>query len=343
MKKLWIGLLLGVGVLAIAQGSSALIEAARKEGKLVSYGSPADWAGYGYVSDVIQKRYRIKHTDTDMSSAEEIAKWEAERNAPVSDVGDIGLQFGPIAADRGLLMAYKHSKWNDIPAWAKDADGFYSASYYGTIAFVVNTRVVKNVPKTFKDLLKPEYKGQVAIQDPRRAANAQYAVIAASMANGGSEDNLQPGINFFVQLQKSGNLKPVAPNRDTLSKGEVGIGLIWDFQGLAWRKNVPGLVVQIPQDATTYGPYATVIVKTAPNPNAAKLWIETVMSDEGQIAFARSGARPIRANVKLPADLALTLLPEAQYKAAKPISNWKNMENISKQIGEKWTAEVLGQ
>lgn len=343
MKKLWIGLGLLVGIFALAQSMDALKAAAKKEGKLVSYGSPADWAGYGYISDVFNKQYRIKHTDTDMSSAEELQKWEAEKASPVSDVGDIGLQFGPIAADKGLLLAYKNSKWADIPDWAKDADGYYAATYYGTIAFLVNTKIVKNVPKSFKDLLKPEYKGMVAIQDPRRAANAQYAVIAASFANGGSENNLKPGIDFFAQLQKSGNLKPVLPNKDTLAKGEVGIGLLWDFQGLAWRKDIKGLVVQIPQDGTTYGPYATVIAKTAPNPNAAKLWIETVLSDAGQIAFARAGARPIRSNVKLPADLALTLLPEAQYKAAKPVTNWKNMEAIAKQIGDMWTTDVLGQ
>lgn len=342
MKKAWIVLAVAVGVFALAQSLQALIDAAKKEGQIVSYGSPADWAGYGAISEIM-KKYGLKHTDTDMSSAEELQKWEAERNKPVSDVGDIGLQFGPIAAERGLLMAYKNSKWAEIPAWAKDTDGYYAATYYGTIAFLVNTKIVKNVPKTFKDLLKPEYKGLVAIQDPRRAANAQYAVIAASFANGGSENNLQPGINFFAQLQKSGNLKPVLPNKDTLSKGEVGIGLLWDFQGLAWRKDIPGLVVQIPQDATTYGPYATVIAKTAPNPNAAKLWIETVLSDEGQIAFARSGARPIRSRVKLPKDVEAGLLPTRDYLYAVPISNWKNMENISKQIGDKWTTDVLGQ
>jgi len=341
MKKLWIVLGASISIFVLAQTMDALVAAAQKEGQIVSYGSPADWAGYGAVSDIM-KKYGLKHTDTDMSSAEEIAKWDAEKNNPVSDVGDIGLQFGPIAVNKGVLLPYKNSRWKEIPAWAKDADGYYAATYYGTIAFLVNTKVVKNIPRTFKDLLKPEYKGMVSIQDPRRAANAQFAVIAAAFANGGSEDNLQPGIDFFAKLQKSGNLKSVLPDKNTLSKGEVGIGLLWDFQGLAWRKDIPGLVVQIPADGTTYGPYATVINKYTTRPNAAKLWVETVLSDEGQIAFAKSGARPIR-KVQLPADVQAGLLPERQYIAAKPIKNWKNMENISKTIGEKWATEVLGQ
>ncbi len=337
--KFGAGVFVTLGVVALAQ--AALLDAAKKEGQIVSYGSPADWAGYGAVSEIMQG-YGLKHTDTDMSSAEEVAKWEAEKSSPVSDVGDIGLQFGPIANAKGLLLNYKNSYWKQLPAWAKDKDGAYTATYYGTISFLVNTNIVKHVPKTFKDLLKPEYKGMVAIQDPRRAANAQFAVIAAAFANGGSENNIQPGIDFFAKLQQIGNLKPVLPNKDTLSKGEVGIGLLYDFQGLAWRKDIPGLVVQIPADGTTYGAYATVINKYSLHPNAAKLWIETVLSDAGQIAFAKSGARPIR-KVKLPDDIRANLLPERQYIAAKPITNWANMTDIGKKIGEKWATEVLGQ
>jgi putative spermidine/putrescine transport system substrate-binding protein len=341
VKRFLVGIVAVIGLVAVAQSLSNIITLAKREGQVVSYGSPADWAGYGAVSEIMTKKYGLKHSDTDMSSAEEIAKMDAEKNNPVADVADIGLQFGPIAQNKGVLLAYKNSYWNQIPAWAKDTTGYYSATYYGTIAFLVNTKVVKNVPKTWKDLLKDEYKGMVAIQDPRRAANAQFAVVAASIANGGSENNLTPGIEYFAKLQKSGNLKPIAPNKDTLSKGEVGIGLLWDFQGLAWRKDIPGLVVLIPADGSTFGPYATVINKYTKRPYAARLWIETVLSDEGQIAFARSGARPIR-KVKLPKDIEDGLLPDAQYDAAKPITNWKNMENISKNIGERWATEVVG-
>ncbi|MDX2005795.1 MAG: extracellular solute-binding protein [Meiothermus sp.] len=343
MKKSWMTIgVVAVGLVALAQTLNALVDGAKREGQIVSYGSPADWAGYGAISEIMTKRYGLKHSDTDMSSAEEIAKWDAEKNNPVADVGDIGLQFGPIAEDRGVLLAYKHSKWNEIPAWAKDANGLYSATYYGTIVFATNTKIVKNPPKTWKDLLKPEYKGLVGLSDPRRAALGQYAVIAASFAGGGSENNIAPGIKFFADLQKAGNLKPVQPSKDLLAKGEIGVNIMWDFQAFPWKKDLPELNIQVPQDGSTFGPYATVINKYTRRPNAAKLWIETVLSDEGQIAFAKAGARPIR-KVKLPKDVEDGLLPEAQYDAAKPITNWRNMENISKGIGEKWATDVLGQ
>ncbi|MBI4860011.1 MAG: extracellular solute-binding protein [Candidatus Riflebacteria bacterium] len=335
-------LALALVISARAADPEALAAAAKQEGQIVTYGCPADWAGYGAVAEMLQKKIGLSHTDTQMPSMDEITRMAAEKDKPVADIADIGLQFGPIAQDKQVLLAFRHSKWDEIPAWAKDANGLYSATYSGAMAFLVDTKTVKNVPRSWKDLLKPEYKGMVTLQDPRAAANGQFAVIAAAFANGGSEDSLTPGINYFAQLQKSGNLNTAAlPDKDTLLKGQSGVALLWDFQGLAWKKSVPGLEVLIHSDGSTFGPYATVINKYSRHPNAARLWIETVLSDEGQIAFARSGARPIR-KVTLPPDVQAGLLPEAQYAVVKPIANWKNMESICKKLAERWTVEVLG-
>lgn len=333
-------LALALATVATAQ-DKALVDAAKKEGKLVTYGCPADWSGYGEASATV-KKLGIEHTDTQMTSMDEINKLDEEKAKPVADVIDIGLQYGPIAVEKGVVQPYKHSKWDSVPAWAKDANGNYSAAYSGAMAFLVNTKKVKKVPTKWKDLLKPEYKGMVGLQDPTEAANGQFAVIAAAFANGGSESNLTPGLKFFAELKKNGNLITALPDKDTLSKGEVGIGLLWDFQGLAWRKDVEGLKVVIPSDGSTWGPYAAVLSKTAPHPSAGKLLIEWMLSDEGQVACAAAGARPIR-NVKLPKKVKANLLPDKAYRSVKPITDWKNMEAISKKLGERWRAEVLGQ
>lgn len=328
---------------ACAQAPAEVAEAAKAEGELKTYGCPTDWAGYGFVVEAVSKTQgNLKVTDVNMTSADVIERFATEQGDAIADVGDIGLQFAPGAAKKGALLAYKNSKWAEIPDWAKDAEGQFCGAYYGTIAFLVNKKQVPNVPQTWKDLLKSEYKGMVTIQDPREAANAQFAVIAAAFANGGSENDLTPGINFFAELKKNGNLKDgVLPDKDTLSKGESPIALLWDFQGLAWRPDVEGLEVLIPTDGSTSGAYTPVINKLAKHSNAAKLWVEVLFSDEGQVAFARSGARPIR-SVPLPEHISEGLLPESQYASVKPITNWKDMEEISKKIGERWTAEVLG-
>lgn len=337
----------GLG-LAVAQTMADLAAKAKEEGKIGSYGIPNDWLNYEEMWKVFTTRYGVTHSDTDMSSAEEIAKFLAEKNAPVADVGDVGLAFGPIGTEQGAFLPYKNSKWAEIPDWAKGADGTYAAAYYGAVAFVVNPKLVKNVPKQWRDLLRPEYKGKIAINDPRKAANAQYAVIAAAMAMGGSETNIQPGIDFFAKLQKSGNLTPTTPSLAGFQKGEVAIGINWDYNGLNFKrelaKDVP-LEIRIPLDGTTTGPYAPVINAFTQRPNVAKLFMEFLFSDEGQLLYAKGGAQPIREKVRknLPADIKAQMIPSYQYTKVTPIKAWKQMPDIVKGIGDKWATDVLGQ
>lgn len=324
----------------------AFEEAVKKEGKIVSYGLPDNWANWGESWQAFMKKYGLKHEDTDMSSAEELAKFAAEKNNPIADIGDIGILFAPEAIKQGVVQPYKNSHWAQIPDWAKDPNGNWCAWYTGTMAFVVRTDMVKNVPKTWKDLLKPEYRGMIAFGDPRQAANANWAVFAAAVANGGSEKSIAPGIEFFAKLQKSGNLIPVDPLLGAVQKGEAPISFNWDFNGLGFRdklaeSKIP-LAVVIPKDGTISAPYVAIINKWAPHPAAAKLWQEYVFSDAGQIALARGYARPIR-KVKLPADVAKKVLPASDYKSVKPISDWNAAIAAGKQIAADWGSKVMGQ
>ncbi|MBI4861791.1 MAG: extracellular solute-binding protein [Candidatus Riflebacteria bacterium] len=330
-------------VIAARADMDAIEGAARKEGIVVSYGCPAGWAGYGAIEKIALKRYGIAHKDIHLPSMEQVTRMVAEKDNPVADVAGIGLQFAPIARDRKILEPYQHTKWDEIPRWAKDKEGFYAGTYTGTLAFLVNTKVVKNVPRAWKDLLRGEYRGLVTMPDPRSTANGQFAVLAAAVALGGSEENLAAGISFFTRLKKLGVLNTaVQPDSQTLAKGTSGIALLWDFQGLAWKKSIPELEIVIPSDGSTSGTYACVINKYARHPWAARCWIEALVSDEGQIAFARAGARPIR-KVKLPADVKARLLPEERYKAVKPISDWKKLADLCKKLVEHWKTEVLGE
>jgi putative spermidine/putrescine transport system substrate-binding protein len=340
--------LAGLSMVLAADNLTELAAKAKQEGRIVSYGIPNDWLNYEKMWDVFTKRYGVTHQDTDMSSAEEIAKFLAEKNAPVADVGDVGLAFGPIGTAQGAFMPYKVAKWNEIPDWAKDKDGNYAAAYYGAVSFIVNPKLVKNVPITWRDLLRPEYKGKIALDDPRKAAVAQYAVIAAAMAMGGSETNIKPGIDFFAKLKASGNLLPTTPSLANIQKGEVAIGINWDYNGLNFRrqleKDTP-LQIRIPLDGTTTGPYAPVINKFTARPNVAKLFMEFLFSDEGQLLYAEGGAQPIRESIRkrLPADIKAKMIPSFQYTKVMPIKAWDKMPDIVKGIGEQWATNVLGQ
>ncbi|MFN4116669.1 MAG: ABC transporter substrate-binding protein, partial [Inhella sp.] len=138
---------------SLAQVQNAdLIAAARAEGRVHSVGMPDDWANWKATWADLQRLYGIAHVDTDMSSAEQIAKIEAERGNASVDIGDVGFEFGAIAKARGITRPFKTSHWAQIPGWAKDDEGHWALAYTGTIAFAVNRRLLKEVPRSWKEL-----------------------------------------------------------------------------------------------------------------------------------------------------------------------------------------------
>ncbi|WP_248919102.1 ABC transporter substrate-binding protein [Pseudomonas entomophila] len=347
MKKLFMASLLGSAIAfcttAMAEDLKALEDAARKEGTVNSVGMPDAWANWKGTWEDLAKKYGLKHSDTDMSSAQEIAKFDAEKDNASADIGDVGAAFGPIAATKGVTQPYKPSTWEQVPAWAKDKDGHWALAYTGTIAFIINKDLVKeNAPKSWADLKTGKYK--VAIGDVSTAAQAANGVLAAAIANGGNESNIQPGLLFFADLAKQNRLSMSNPTIQTLEKGEVEVGVVWDFNGLSYREQIDPkrFEVLIPADGSVISGYTTIINKYAKHPNAAKLAREYIFSDAGQTNLAIGNARPIRAeHLKLPADVQAKLLPNEQYKAAQPIKNAEAWEATSKALPQKWQEQVI--
>lgn len=197
---------------------AALEQAAKKEGEVNSVGMPDSWANWkGTWQDLLSK-YGLKHVDTDMSSAQEIAKFDAEKNNATADIGDVGAAFGPVAVQKGVTQPYKPSTWDQVPEWAKDQDGHWALAYTGTIAFIINKQQVKDIPHSWADLLKGSY--QVTIGDVGTASQAASGVLAATYAMGGNEKNLKPGLEFFGKLAKAGRLSLSNPVIASLEKGK---------------------------------------------------------------------------------------------------------------------------
>lgn len=319
--------------------------AAKEEGHVESVGMPDTWANWVETWTEIEEIYGITHADTDMSSAEELAIFKAEQSNPTKDIGDVGQSFGPQAEEQELTLAYKTSYWDDIPEWAKDDDGDWIVGYYGTLSFMTNKNAVEEAPTSFADILEGDYK--VTIGDVTTASQAQNAVLAAAIANGGDETNLQPGLDFFATLAEQGRLDLGEASVGRLEAGEIEVGLFWDFNALNYKNQVEEtsdaaeFEVTIPQDGTVSSGYATVINSTAPNPHAAALTREYILSDEGQINLAKGYARPIRDNVELPAEVEAILIPEDQYGAAQPVSDFTAWEESAASLGQAWQDEVL--
>jgi len=324
----------------------------KAEGALNSYGMPPDWTNFGEIWDTFLPKYGpaagtpLTHTDTDMSSAEEIQKFDAEKNNPVADQGDIGIQFGPVAVEAKAVQPYKPTRWDKVPDYAKDPDGNWMCWYTGTISLTVNTALIPNVPRTWADLKKPEYKGKLGISDPRTTGQGAMLFMAANLAMGGDETNLDPGFKYFKELSDAGIFTPAGPSAANIEKGEVAIGVLWDYNALPLRDKLKAqnppvpLEVVIPSDGTTQAPYCHVINAYAAHPNAAKLFREFILTDEVQIMQAKKYARPIIADLQLPKEIADAFPPADQYASVKPIKDWHAAAAAIARLATEWTINV---
>lgn len=337
-------LLLALGALSpLARAQPAgLIEAARAEGRIASVGMPDDWANWRATWADLQRLYGLAHVDTDMSSAEQIAKMEAERANASVDIGDVGFEFGAIAKARGLTRAYKPSTWAEVPDWAKDADGHWALAYTGTIAFAVNKRLLKDVPRSWKALFAAQPRTMIGAVG--RAAQANAAVLAAAHALGGGEAQLQPALQAFSRLAKARKLLTTDPSPALMERGEAEVFLLWDFNALSYRDKLPNAAdyeVLIPSDGSITSGYTTLLNAHSRRPNAGNLAREYIFSDAGQLNLARGNARPIRVErLNLPDDLRRKLLPSAQYQASRALKPQLWTEEVKK-LPRAWQREVL--
>ncbi len=321
-----------------------LYEAAKVEGMLTTIALPHDWCNYGGIFEGFKKKYpgiTVNELNPDAGSGDEIEAIKANRDnkGPQNpDVIDVGFAFGDSAKKEGLIQPYKVATWDDIPAGAKDPDGFWYGDYYGVMAFMVNTDVVKNLPQDWADLLKPEYKGQIGMSgDPRTSNQAIQTVQAASLATGGTVGDPTKGLDFFKAMNAAGNLVPLISNNASVAKGETPIRMTWDYNALAGRdtmKGNPKVEVVVPASGKLAGVYVQAINAFAPHPNAAKLWMEYLYSDEGQLiwlsppgychpirqdAMDKAGKIPADLKAKLPSTAGATFPSNADLVAGKEI------------------------
>jgi putative spermidine/putrescine transport system substrate-binding protein len=335
---------------ADAGGMDALVAAAKAEGTVTTIALPHDWCNYGGVIDGFKAKYglQVNELDPNAGSNDELEAVKANKDnkgPQAPDVVDVGLAFGPQAKTEQLISLYKVSTWDSIPASAKDADGYWYGDYYGVLAFEVNANVVTNIPQDWSDLLKPEYKGQVALAgDPRSSNQAIQAVYAAALATGGSLDNAEPGLQFFKQLNEAGNFVPVIAKPGTIAQGETPITIRWTYNALSNRDALAGnppIEVVVPASGRFAGVYVQAVSAYAPHPAAARLWMEFLYSDEGQTLWLKGYCHPIRyedllARKAVPQDL-LDKLPDVTGAVFPSLAQ---LDAAKKAITENWDAVV---
>jgi putative spermidine/putrescine transport system substrate-binding protein len=328
-------------------GMKALVKAAKKEGHVNVITIPfAGWANYGLIMKDFTAKYGIHINDANPegSSAQEITAIQQDKGrADTPDVVDVGTSYA--TENMGLWAPYKVATWSLIPAASKDPNGRWFDDYGGYVAIGCDTKIVTTCPTSFADLTNPAYKNEVAINnDPTSASAAFYAVWAASIANGGSYANIQPGITFFANLNKIGNFVP-GGTAATAAAGTTPILIWWDYLQNGVASSVPGWKSVIPSDGTIAAYYTQAITKDAPDPAAARLWEEFLYSSLGQNLFLQGYARPI----ELPGMIAnntvnqgfLAKLPAAP-KGAVTFPTMTQVNTAKATIAANWASAMSG-
>jgi putative spermidine/putrescine transport system substrate-binding protein len=280
-------------------GMTALVAAAKAEGKVNTITLPLNWANYGTIIKAFEAKYGIKVNDAipDGSSAQEIQAIEEDKGrSSAPDVVDIGEAFTATAYQK-LFAPYKVETWSNIPAGNKAANGDYVNDYGGYVSFGCFKKLVKHCPTSWAELTKPAYAKDVTLNGiPGQAGAATGAVWAAAINNGGSFSNIKPGLTFFAKLAKLGNFN----NNDCNSSAEIEAGACpivvnWDFLNVAGSWGLPASqwTVNVPTGKPFAEYYNQAISATAPDPAAARLWEEFLYSAEGQNDFLKGYARPV--------------------------------------------------
>jgi len=333
-----------------------LIELAQKEGELTTIALPHDWANYGEMIETYKSKYgmKVNELNPDAGSSDELEAIKANKDSKgpqAPDVIDVGVGHTVTAMADGLLAKYKLSTYDTIPM--KDPDGYWWAEYYGVLAFEVVKPTIENSPQDWEDLLKPEYKGKVAMAgDVLKSNESVQTVLAAGLSRSGGDFSkaAEMGLQFWKEVNDVGNFIPVIADQGKIAQGETPLTVEWDYLCLANRDALAGnpeIEIVVPKTGVLAGPYAGGISAYAPHPYAARLWWEFVMGDEGQTLYLKGYAHPIRFTdmVKrgvVPQELLDKLPPAAAYEKAV-FPTVEQLQETKTYITENWRKVVFGE
>ena len=321
---------LGLGWAAAASAQTALC-----------YNCPPEWADWGTQLRAIKEKTGITVPPDNKNSGQTLAQLVAEKARPVADMAYYGVTFGIQARKEGVTAPFKPAAWAEIPDGLKDPDGHWFTIHSGTLGFMVNVDALKGrpVPRSWADLLKPEYKGLIGYLDPASAFVGYVGAVAVNAARGGTLDNFTPAIEYFKALQKN---EPIVPKQTSYARvlsGEIAILLDYDFNAYRARhKDRANVDFVIPAEGTLVVPYVMSLVNRGPNAANARRALEVVLSDEGQAIWANACLRPVRASA-ISREAQARFLPASEYARARTV-DYGRMADVQKGFADRYLREV---
>ncbi|OZI33778.1 ABC transporter substrate-binding protein [Bordetella genomosp. 5] len=323
-----------LAVLALSAGAAQAQSA-------ICYNCPPEWADWATQIKAIKQATGITVPGDNKNSGQALASLAAERGNPVADVVYYGVTFGIQADKDNLIQAYKPANWDKIPDGMKDPNGKWFAIHSGTLGFMVNVDALrgKPVPKSWNDLLKPEYRGMVGYLDPSSAFVGYVGAVALNGALGGTLDNFDPAIGWFKKMQAN---KPIVPKQTAYARvlsGEIPILIDYDFNAYrAKYKDEANVAFVIPAEGTIAVPYTMSLVANAPHADNGRKVLDFTLSDAGQAIWANAFLRPVRAET-MSAEAQKKFLPAADYARAGTV-DYAQMAAAQRGFSERYAKEV---
>jgi ABC-type Fe3+ transport system substrate-binding protein len=287
-------------LLACAQARAAdngLYEAAKKEGEVVWYTSLIVNQAVRPLIDAFDMKYpgiEVKYSRADSGPNAIKVMNEARAGKVEGDVFD-GIATTPPLLKAGLVEKFAPSEVDKYPPALRDADGRWNALVVYFLTPGINTQLVgKDEIKTAQDLLNPKWRGKIAWStEPSSGAPEYVGAVLQTMGD-------DKGMEFLRALAKQDIVNVDATNRAVLDEvilGQYAIALtIFNHHAvLSAEKGAPVAWLKVEPIPAPF--HSIGLVKNAPHPNAAKLLIDFLLSEEGQRAFADAGYLPAMPSV----------------------------------------------
>lgn len=283
---------LGTSSPLLAQSAPDLVAAAQKEGKLSIYGVTDNEQTNHLIREFRTMYPAIQVEYSNMSTTELynrfISETAAGSSADVTWSSAMDLQVKLV--NDGYAQPHKSAETAKLPDWANWKNEAFGTTYE-PIGFVYNKRLVPaaDVPQSHADFIKllnsqtEKYKGKVTTYDPEKSGVGFMLVTQDKQVNGAGFADLLKGLGGVqVRVQAS-----TGTMMERIASGENLIGYnVNAAYALTRAKKDPSIGIVLPRDYTLVISRVMFIAKNAKNPNAAKLWLDFVLSKKGQEIIA---------------------------------------------------------
>ncbi len=283
MKKIL--LLLTVLLFTISCGKKETGVSAEKTGQTLTFYAGLQEDHAAMVAKEFEKETGIKTSFVRMSSGEVLARLKAEKNNMSASVWYGGPVDAFVAANEaGLIESYISPEAVNIKEEQKDPDGNWTGIYVGYLGFVGNQKMLDEkgleMPTSWADLLKPEYKGEIVVAHPGSSGTA-YTMLATLVQLMGEDEAMEYLKKFNGQVRqytKSGT----APGR-MAGQGETTIGITFLHDAIKYKKEgYKDIVISAPAEGTGYEIGGVALLKNGPDQETAKQFIDWVLTKEVQ-------------------------------------------------------------